>query len=259
MLNKHKIKLWSAILVLPFLISGCSLWVRPEPENALAAAALFSKLKSANPGITNFKGIGRVKIRHMKQLRSVRAAFAGDLEQHRLRIDFMGSLMGAQAVFAGDGRHLYYITRHPDAYHKVRTFDGNLERFIAVPIKINDIVNILAGRIPWEKGVDQARLAKINGDLILSLSRKWSRTSYRVFINPVTEQAEKIEQFDMDGHLVYRAVIVSMQHIDGYDIPGRIRIFNTSGNEIEFKIEKFMANNDISDSVFSPEKPGDKK
>ncbi len=254
MMHRHDFKGWLVLLSGLLFFSGCSLLNKPEPENAIEARALYDKLTAANQGITSFKGVGRVRLRNMGRLRSTRAAFAGDLDGEKLRIDLMGSPFGSKAVFAGDGKYIYYMTRNPDTYHKLRTFDGSLERFISLPIKINEIVRIFAGQIPVKTGVNIAALAKQDGALILSLRKKWNRVSCKVYVDDQSGRAEKIEQFDMDGRLLYRADILSMQQVEGFEVPGNIRFSDTLGNEIELKIDRFMANAAVSNTVFSPVK-----
>jgi outer membrane biogenesis lipoprotein LolB len=231
-------------------------------------------LKRHNMGLETFKGIGRITL------------YQGDRRHPPSRIAWIGaspdkmravlSSISGQTLFsfASDGRWLYLFDHLQQRFYKQRANRYIMKKVFAVSIELEDIVGILSGRVPLHRHrfaclyrpVSQRVVPKAapdgaatgekkNNVLVLKGSR--GDIIEKIYLANDQNDARKIEVFDADGMLAYRAELDRIQEIDGFRIPADVIFSNDTGSGFRLEIERCWPHADVTPSVFvlSPPKP----
>jgi hypothetical protein len=259
-----------------FFISACTL-ISPRISKtskdlhaSSQAVEMVSILKHHNQELTTFKGLGRIIFlgSQGKEV-STRIAWVASVPD-RMRIT-LSSVSGQPIVTAAsDGRWLYLISYAKGDFYKKRATNSNMKHLFSIAIKSQDIVDILAGRVPFEKydsavlkeggslnttsdeGLDVAGapLASSNahGDMLI-LKDKWNNVLEKIYLNEKLD-VQKIEIFDPTGTLLYRVEFIRMQQIDAYQVPFRLKVSNDDGQGFKLDLDRYWADARVSPSVF---------
>ena len=250
---KNMMCLFSAVL----LISGCGSLVRqPEdsPESAARAQAqvVISILRSQNHKLKNFKGIGKIKVRQNQATRiDERIAWVAS-ETTQLNIVVLVS--GHPAIkMASDGKWFYYYEAREGKpfYKKVPASDANLKQVTAIPIKISDIITLLAGRVPLREHHAAILERPASGEgYVLVLKRRWWGVTEKIFLDETKSRVRQTEFYNRSGSLVYLARFDEMQTINGYRVPALLSITNGEGIDLQLVVNRYWADVDVSPSMF---------
>ena len=239
------------------LLAGCaSLSRQPEDPLELAARAeaqtMISVLSNQNRELVNYKGIGKIKVRQNQIIRiDERIAWVAS-ETDKLNIVVLVS--GHPAIkMASDGKWFYYYQARQGKpiYKKIPASDSNLKRVTTIPIKTSDIIHLLAGRIPLREhhAAILERAASGHG-YVLVLNRRWWGVTEKIFLDENKNRVHHAEFYDRSGSLIYRAGFDEMQVIDGYQVPASVSITNDDDLEIQFVVNRYWANVDVSPTMF---------
>jgi hypothetical protein len=267
----------AVLFVCIFFFTACTL-ISPKistPSKNLHASseavALVSVLKRQNHKLTTFKGLGTIIFlgSEGKEV-STRIAWVASVPD-RMRIT-LSSISGQPIISAAsDGRWLYLISYAKGDFYKKRATNSNMKHFFSIAIKSQDIVSILAGRIPFEtydsavlitdgslntspdKGFDRARAPSpmVNklGDILI-LKDKWDNVLEKIYLNQ-EHVVQKIEMFNATGDLLYRVEFNRMQQINAYRVPSRLKVSNNDGQGFRLDLDRYWADARVSPSVFT--------
>lgn len=253
MAMKHAIILFSAV----FFLSACGGIAGMTSKKSLISEELHEaetvllSLKNKNSGLKTFKGTGKVTF-----WGKGKKGFISDIawvgtEPDKIRIAIR-SLSGQPVVsLACDGTWLYFVSHTDQRFYKKPSKNSTLKRFISIPIKSHDIVSILAGRIPVNKH-DSATIKRNRSKdgNILVLKKDWENVVEKIYIDETGTNVRKIEMFDLNGLLLYRAEFVKMQNINGFLVPSRLFFSGANGNSFQLDINRYWANVSILPSTF---------
>lgn len=260
-----------------FFFSACAL-ISPKKSKtsnyrrtSAEAAETVSILKRQNHNLTTFKGLGKIIIlgREGKKV-ATRIAWVASVPD-RMRIT-LSSISGQPIISAAsDGQWLYLISYAKGDFYKKRATTSNMKRFFSIAIKSRDIVDLLAGRVPFEK-YDSAVLVE-NGSLntssdegfstsgassptgnelgdILILKDKWGNVLEKIYLDR-KHDAQTIEMFNTVGTLLYRVQFYKMQQIDAYRVPSRLEVSNDEGQGFTLDLNRYWVDARVSPSVFT--------
>jgi len=246
------------LLTVGFLFSSCAFF-KPSRELEITPAArateirnLLSTLQTKNDTLKNFKGIGKIKLWQNGIIQvDQRLAWIGEKP---VKLSIAVWVSGFPAIkLAIDGKWLYYLeTQGQDTvFKKFRASDPSLKKIISIPITSSDIVMLLAGGIPIRKfnSVDLLEEKAGNG-YVLVLKERWWGVREKIYLNASRSQVRQIDVFDRSGSLMYRAKIESMQRVNGYEVPFRIRIADKQGADFQLDVDQYWANIDPPTSAF---------
>ena len=241
---------------------GCSSLSRKTPgAEDLAAMAdarivLFA-LGSQNDKLTNFKGIGKIKVwQHEEKKIDERIAWIGS---QTVKLSIVVLISGLPAVkIASDGKWFYYYEARQGEpiYKKTPASDATLQRILSIPIKTGDIIQLLAGRAPL-RSHDAAGLHRHSpgSGYVLTLKKQWYGIIEKVFLAEDKTQVHQIEFFNRSGTLIYRARFDAMRIINGYRVPAKLSISNDEGVGFELEVQKYWADVPVSPSMFVLQPP----
>ena len=245
------------VVLMAALLAGCSSLSRKpsEPEELAAMAEariVLLALGSQNENLTNFKGIGKIKVwQNGEKKINERIAWIGS-ETAKLSIVVL--ISGHPAVkMASDGKWFYYYEARQGKpiYKKRSATDATLQRIVSIPIKISDIIQLLAGRTPVREHHAAVLHRQDSGTgYVLSLKKRWGDIVEKVFLDEDKAQVHQVEFFSRSGALSYSARFEEIQVINGYQVPSKLSISNDDGVDFQLEILKYFADVPVSPSMF---------
>ncbi len=251
-----------SIAVAVALVVGCSAMTTgtspgkegPPPVSAarIEAQAILSALNRRNAGLKNFKGIGKVRIWQDGKLKiDERIAWVGS-DPGKINITVL--IGGHPAVkMASDGKWFYYYEagKGGPIYKKYAASNASLKRLISIAVQTDDVLNLLAGRVPI-RDHHRARLDKLANEpgYALVLKKRWWGTIQKIYLDESKTRAQQIEFFSRAGNLIYRARFDALRTVNHYLVPGRLNISNDEDVRFELDIKRYLADVDVTSSMF---------
>ena len=275
------------LLICSFFFSACSglttrISKRERDLNAKEAGKLLSLLRNQNLDLKTFKGVGRIThIKDGKKTLSNRIAWIG-ASPDRFRTVLSSASGQPFLSFAGDAQWFYFFDHSQTQFYKQRANSSIIKRAFSVTIKLDDIVSILAGRIPVHQHrsavlikdrtshkaplmFSQRRTDTVHSDpskgdkdgYVLVLKKGWVNICEKIYLYEDKKNIRKIEVFNLDGALAYRAEFNKMQNVNGYEIPAVIVFSNNEGSGFQLDVERYWPHVHVSPSMFvlSPPEP----
>ena len=147
-----------ALMILLVFFAGCSglsaglSREKQQPPDAAAKAeaqAALSSLRNRNAGLNNFKGKGKIKVWQKGRLKFKENVYWVGSETNKISIVLL--IGGYPAVkMASDGKWFYYyeVGEGEPIYRKIAASDASLKRIISIPIQTDDLLSLIAGRVP---------------------------------------------------------------------------------------------------------------
>lgn len=216
------------------------------------ARKLLEILNNTNNGLNTFKGVGKIRLWRNDNVQIAERVVWAGARPSRLSIVVLASGQPGPRL-ATDGKYLYYLDlrerNHP--FKKIRTADASLEKVLSLPVKSSDIIELLRGRVPLYEfssaAVIRARSAE---GYVLILEKRRRGVVEKIYLDGNKKNARKIEVFDSNGGLRYRAELKSVKNIEGYRVPLRLEISNEAGEGFCLEIDRYLANAPVSPSLF---------
>ncbi len=268
------------LLISIFFFPACSSItpVVPGDSSDLKASEvreLISYLKNQNLYLKTFKGVGRITFfENEKKDLTTSIAWVGSVPD-RLRIA-LRSVSGQPVVsFATDGQWLYLVNHTRGKYYKQHSRDSTMKSFFSIPVKSDDIVNIMAGRVSVDNydsavvikngppgrmpgGISSRRSALSSQEepcgredgYILVLKKGWGNICEKIYFDANKKHVCKVEVFYLTGDLKYRAEFKRMQNIEGYSVPSSLVLSTDDGSGFQLDVDKYWVGVSVSPSMF---------
>ncbi len=236
-------------------IFACGSIVKKEPfpkgrYSSPEAVNLVSMLKNTNNTLKTFKGVGTIRLWDKNRFQVVRAAWAG-AGHDRFRVELLGISGHPIASLAKNEEWLYFLSHTEKRFYKKRSPDADMKKIILMPVKFDDIIALLTGRAPlYEHSYAIVKKNSVKNGYILLLGKKSGNIIEKIYLDENKRQIEKVEVFDKNNKLVYRAIFESMQKINDYHVPLSLVISNDDGINFQLDMDKYLANVPASPSMF---------
>ena len=260
LLHRNLSQVMLITMVLAFF-AGCSSFTggisreKQKPPDAAArveAQTVLSTLSSHNAGLINFKGKGKIKVWQKGRLKFKETVYWIASETSKISIVFL--IGGYPAVkMASDGKWFYYyeIGKGDPIFKKIAASDASLKRIISIPIQTDDVLSLLAGRVPIRKhhsAILEQQEAKPG--YVLILKKRWWGVTEKIYLDQTKMHAQQVEMYNRSGSLIYRAQFDEMQTIKEYRVPARLSITNGTDANFELDINAFWADVAVTPSMF---------
>lgn len=249
------------LLSLSLIATGCStLKQRVEGPSVIAsspeAESLFKRLQSQNTHLHSFKGTGRLRIKDVNGIQQARLMWAG-FQNEKLRLEIMGTIGQPIFSFANDGERIYLISHTEDRFYSKRESNANLEKLIALPITVSACLDLMAGRIPLENHLLPLAVQdeKESQQLLVMKSTDRKKGGQHIIIDASSGNVRRVEAYDRDEILVYRAEFVRMQHVSGFEVPRELRLSNDANASLQLVVDRFWPNAPVAEDLFRLAKP----
>jgi outer membrane biogenesis lipoprotein LolB len=234
-----------AFLSLFFFACSISPMQPSPPQIAPKAERRLAELAARNEGLATFKGIGTLRLFLPEGRQTARAAWIAR-PPDRLRLELLGAAGTPLASMAADGgRFDLYLHDRARSYRR-HSPDDSIERIIGVPLKVAELVSLLGGRVP----VEDFQKAIVVGDALV-LSDAGGRVRQTIRTLPAEGSDLVIERFDADGQRCCRIHLADFRAVDGFSVPGTIRVTDGQGERLRLSVDRFWANPDVVPGVFA--------
>ncbi|MEX1350360.1 MAG: DUF4292 domain-containing protein [Desulfobacterales bacterium] len=245
------------IVLAVVLLAACSNLSRKISKTDDLAAMMEARrvllaLSSQNEKLINFKGIGKIKVWHSgKKKIDEKVAWIGS---ETFKISIVVLISGYPAIkIASDGKWVYYYeTRKEEPlYIKYPATDATLQRIVSVPIKISDIISLLAGRTPFREHHSALLQRQDSGNgYVLTLKKRWYGVVEKIYLAEDKRQVSQIEFFNRSGSLIYRARLDEMQTVNTYQIPTKLSISSDTSMGFQLVVQKYWTGIPVFPSMF---------
>ncbi len=205
-------------------------------------------VKGKNSDLKTFKGTGKIKLYKDGSMQSARVAWAGT-NHGKLRMEVL-SITGQPAIsIATDGKWLYLILHAENRYYKKKNSDAGLKKIISIPVKLDDLLFFLSGRVPiYKHSIIKVDKNKDTGFVIV-LKKKWRGIVEKIYMDSNKTDVYKVELFNGTGNFLYRVHLENMKKIGNYLIPEKIEISNDDA-VFQLVIDKSWVDCHVSSSIF---------
>jgi hypothetical protein len=211
---------------------------------------LLQTITRKNHALSAFKGIGKTEFILDDRVQVARVAWLGS-RPSRLRLEILDPLGRSAVSLSTDGKTLYYASLAQNQFFKTDVADPDLKHLLALPIKVRDVIELLAGRIPI---YPHDRIELIPSDsgypYVLVLKRRWTGVCEKIYIDENKTRIYKIEIFQFPKGLMYRAAFNGSRFVDGFEIPSEIVVTNDKGAFFKLRIDTYFANVPVLASAF---------
>ena len=253
--------------VLLFLLFGCA-GLRdsgsiipprqePKPDRGFDPAIVAATLQKTNSGLISFKGIGRIKIWKSDFLQSTRVVWAGyQTEKLRLEILGVGGKPFSSVVY--DGTRLYLSLHSERRFYQKKTRRADLSRLMSMPITVQDVLSILAGRVPLLKNAELTLQKDPSGkQTILLLTKSGFRTQTgKIYLREDMKTVWKYELFQGKDRLLYRVEFLSHRRYGDYQLPDVLLFSDDLQTKIRIDVDTIWPDAILPPSVFVLKPPG---
>lgn len=251
------------LLITTVLVSGCSITKKKVHDPSITADpdeinSLLSMITKRNEGLETVKGIGKAIVTTNGKTNPIRIAWVAS-RPDKIRFELLGIPGQSSASLSFDGEYYYFSSQREEGIFKGESDGAMLESIISISINAQDVIDILAGRIP----VIDFDSAVIEDDgenhgYTLTLQQDWFGRSQKIYFDSRKTKIKKSEIFSFTGSLEYRVEFEKMTNVNNYLLPFVFSLSNEEGAFFRWETERSYTNVPVSPSAFVL-KPYDKQ
>jgi outer membrane biogenesis lipoprotein LolB len=227
------------------LLQGCA-WLMPPPEEDALARQWVAQWATHNADLEPTKGLMRIEIISGGQVTSGRAAWAAE-HPDRLRLEWLSALGQPLMSMAGDGQTITLYSSADQTYRRFAQSRTALERLIRMPIGIEDLIDLLAGRPPLPEYA-AARFAPGPGIGVV-LESRW-RIRLAELQSDASRRLHSMTSYDPQGGVQYRIDWFRWDTFQGYAIPREVRLTSGTGDQLTLLIDRFYTDTELPPETF---------
>jgi len=241
------------LLATVLLTSGCaSLLSRPDRSDP-DALLLLERVAQHNRRLETFKGLGDLSLATTATgPAAFRLAWMCSIPD-RMRFELMAFSGNPFLSLATDGDRVYWLPHAENStFHTFRQNHLNLKKLIGIPITTDEILLLLAGRVPIRPHDAVALVTDETGRRELRLKNGWRGEVQRIrFSAKEALLPNEIIMFaDFGRQISYRIVLEEIRPVNGFAVPHRMIFTADTGDTASLKIRRYWTSVTIDDAVF---------
>jgi outer membrane lipoprotein-sorting protein len=253
-----------ALLVLVLImLAGCRAGLRPGQRMArkppaapaLSSEQILAQLKARQGTLSAFDAKGRLTLISPEQNATGTALLKGKLPE-TLKVDIKDPLGRAVLNFYTDGQVVEILFPRENKLLQGPATPTNLAAFVPPGVKVNQVLRLLAGDLPFSQG-PPARLQPESGDNLTVL--EWVKSDgslqERLWVSTGEVQPRKQEWYGADGQVAFSAELGEF----GKLAPGRpqqVKLVTANPRvELRFTFKEFTPNTALSPAELAVPRP----
>ena len=242
-------------LIIAVLVSGCGIPKKKVHEPSINGDPdeinyLLSVITKRNEGLETVKGIGKAIVTTNGKTNPIRVAWVAS-RPDKIRFELLGIPGQSSASLSFDGEYYYFSSQREEGLFKDESDGSMLESIISISINAQDVIDILAGRIPV---IDfDSAIIEDDGEksgYTLTLQQEWFGKSQKIYFDSRKTKIKKSEIFSFTGSLEYRVEFEKMTQVNNYLLPFIFSLSNDEGAFFRWETERSYTNVPVSPSVF---------
>ena len=238
---------------LVFLLGGCARLMQ-APEDQPRARALLETHIQANGELNRFKGLGHLHLSLPDVNMTGRLALAAEMPR-KVRMEWLSALGQPLLRLTADGKTVSVFSSQTDKVHRLDQTDAVLERMVQIPISIDALLSLLAGRMPAYRYTAAQILQESDLHMAIALKDRWSATLAEVEVDLQDRQIKRLTAFDGDGSIRYQIDWLQWQRVQGYLLPRAMEVSVNGVQRAKLTMERYWCNVSLPDGIFSQDVP----
>ncbi len=237
-------------------LSGCGYLIKP-PVDDESARIVIERLQQNNRALVQYKGLARVHMRMSGKSQSARIAFAA-IQPDKMRVELLNMIGTPLTSLSGDGETVTIISHGDRKHYRFRQTRTVLAKLIEIPIGIEDLQRLLAGRVPLpphtsaQSATDHMNVAE--RDFILK--NRWGGIVARLHTDQTTQYIKSLRVMDPEGAFQYQIVWNNWREVGGFRIPSQLTIESGTNQKLTLTMDRFWPNAKVAPSTFVLEPKG---
>ena len=257
-LNNFRSKLYALTVTIGAVVwlCGCSHMFKPPRDDA-HARLLLDRLMQNNSALTQYKGLADIRMRVNGKSHSGRIAFAA-VRPDKMRVELLNMMGTPLTSLSGDGDTVTIVSHGDRKHYRFRQTRTALASLIEIPIGIEDMQSLLAGRVPVPPHVsaqfvpDQA----FGTDAAILLKNRWRNTVARIQVDQSTQHIKALRVTDPEGKLQYQIRWLQWEVVGGYRLPLKLVIESSAKQMLTLTMDRYWPNAKVSPATFVLESKG---
>jgi hypothetical protein len=227
------------------------LYVQSDGTAAPSPESLINSIRQKNQSIKRCKGIGAVKLVHEGQTRIDERMAWAILFPDKMRIEIRSISGVSLASFAYNGERLYISIPSEGRFIEQKTRNAKLSKLIAIPLRAQDLMQIIAGRLPIRK-YNKLQIQEGEGGqpYTLILRNRWNTVIQEIYLDETFQHVNGFAIFNQNGSKEYHAFFETMQSVGEYYVPSQVKIANRKGDTLQIDVDRHWLNIPIAPTLF---------
>ncbi len=233
-----------------FCLPSCSqLAVRPAGIAGQAAGDWLAVIRSRGSGLKTSKGIGRFSFRDARRRQSARFAWAAQYPS-KIRLQVFTVTGQPQLILAADGAYVQVFSVPENRVYRKSAGDPLLQKIIDLPVSLEDVIQLLLGRIPLRPYLRaDVRPAAAGKGWVIRLKKSWGSIGEEIYLD-AQRRVQRLQFFSLSGKPAYGVRLAESRRIGGFDTPRRLVLTGPGPKYIQLVVERFWVNPEIPPAVF---------
>lgn len=213
------------------------------------AGPVLDRLTAVNEGLGQFKGLANIRMESEGRSQSGRIAFAA-VTPDKMRIELLNAMGAPLTSLSADGEHISVVSYVDQKRYRFRQSRTALETIIRIPIGIEDLQSLLAGRVPLPSYAYAKLMDGSTTKDILVLKNRWRRTVANLEVDRRDSQIKAFRKFDGEGELQYQIQWLQWKRVGAYRVPSKLVIKAPSHERLVVDMGRFWPNVEVAPSTF---------
>jgi len=218
----------------------------PEDENA---RLIIARLAHRNDGLTQFKGLANIRMTSEGQTRSGRVAFAA-VQPDKMRVELLNTVGIPLTSLSGDGEYIVIRSHGDNKYYRFRQSRTALASVIQVPIGIEDLLSLLAGKVPFPAYTFAQMVAVDKDNEVIVLKNRWRGRVARLTVDSKSQQMMNMQVFDSQGERLYQIEWLGWEEVGTFRIPSKLMIESLPDQRLTLTVDRYWPNVEVPQSTF---------
>lgn len=233
-------------LILP--LTGCG-WLIKPPEDQPQARHYIETATALNSGLNRYKGLAQAHLHTQSQSIKGRIALAA-AAPNRMRVEWLSAMGQPLTSLAGDGEIITVISHAEGKRYQLPQLRTALERMVHIPIGIEELLSILAGRPPLpDHTAAQMDPRDARGETIL-IKNRWRVRVARLHVDRSNGRIKLLEAYDDQGSGRYQVEWRQWRTLGDYTLPKQVIIRTSSKNVLTLVMDRFWPDAEVAPEMF---------
>lgn len=229
------------------LINGCAAMLKAPSDDD--ARRVLDRVMAVNKGLDQFKGLANFRMESEGRSQSGRIAFAA-VTPDKMRIELLNAMGAPLTSLSADGERISVVSYVDQKRYRFRQSRTALEAIIKIPMGIEDLQSLLAGKVPLPSYSFARLMDGSNPDDILVLKNRWRGTVANLEVDRVDCRIKTLRKFDAEGELQYQIQWLQWKRVGAYRVPSKLVINTPAHQRLIVNMGRFWPNAEVAPSTF---------
>ena len=240
--------LWALILGLALALNGCT-WLIKPPNDQPEARRLIQAAVGLNAGLNQYKCLARAHLHSEGQSLRGRIALAA-VAPNQMRVEWLSALGQPLTSMAGDGETITLVSHADRKFYRLPQTRSAMERLVHIPIGIEELLTILAGRPPLPPHVAAQIVPARPRRSVIVLKNRWRGTVAQLEIDLSSGRLKNMQAYDGMGNMLHEVQWRQWRREGGYLLPGKVSIQAGHGQRLTLTMDRFWPNVEVAPGMF---------